>query len=233
MQACHNFLGHVMKHGAYFFFEKQPHMIGSTLLKVIMFRFLLMIKGSHPSTGEKMLGRITESSLVPPRDHNLAARHDGGCDESSDRMHIQDNGGVSGINKAGPVLNMLCRNPVNSGSDLVVLPMNSDSQDSSVQPRFPESCNGISFSSESSSTTVGSSESSVSSVAEPLRVKSTSSSCTTNSVCDGTLRVSLSHLSAVKNHERFSDTSSINPIRDEEEISGSTLSHKCEIGDME
>ena len=183
-----------------------------------------------------MLNRIRASSVIPPRDHKLdllSERQDGGCDETLDGMHIQDNGGVSGINKAGPVPNMSCRNSVNSGSDMVVLPLNSDSQDSFVHPGFPESSNGVSFSRESSRTTVISSESLVSSVAEPLRVESTSSSCTAHSVCDGTPRVSLGHLSAVKNHERFSDTCSISPTSGEEEILESTLSNECESGDKE
>jgi len=169
---------------------------------------------------------------MPPGDL-LSARHDSGCDETLDGVHMQDNGGVSGINKAGLVPNVSFRTPVNSVSDMVTLPVNSNSQDSSVHLRYPESCNGISFSSESSSTTVSSSESSESSVAEPLRGESTSSSCTAHSACDGKPRVSLGNLCAVKNHERFSDTSSIKPISDEEEILESTLSHKCESGDME
>ena len=180
-----------------------------------------------------MLDRITEWSLVPPRDQNLNLLSDrqGGCDETLDGMHIEDNGVESGINKSGPVPNMSCRNSVNSASDMVALPMNSDSQDLSVHPRFPESCNGISISSDSSSTTVSSSESPVSSVAEPLRVESTSSSCMAHSVCNGTPRVSLGHLSADKNHERFSYTSSIN-LTSGEEVE-SIRSNECESGDME
>jgi len=45
-----------------------------------------------------MLDRIRESSVIPPRDHKLdllSERQDGGCDETLDGMHIQDNGGVS------------------------------------------------------------------------------------------------------------------------------------------
>ena len=102
---------------------------------------------------------------------------------------------------------------------------------SSVYQRFPDSSYGVSFSSESSNTTVSSSVLSVSSVAEPMRVES----CTTQSVCDSLPRVTLGQLSAAKNHERFSDTSSINPTRGKEEILESTrrLSNECESGDME
>ena len=178
-----------------------------------------------------MLDRITEPSLVPPRDQNLNLLSDrqGGCDETLDGMHIQDNGVESGISKSGPVPNMSRRNSVNSASDMVALPMNSDSLDSSVHLRSPKSCNGSSFSSESSSTKVSSSESPVLSVAEPLRVESTSSSCTAHSVCNGTPMVSLGHLSADKNHERFSYTSSIN-LTSGEEVE-SILSNECERGD--
>ena len=178
-----------------------------------------------------MLDRITESSVIPPRDHSLSARHDG-CDEISVGIQIQDNGGVSGINEAGPVPNMSCANTVTSGSDVVGLPMDSDSEDSSMYPCFPGSSDGVSFSNESSSTTVSLPESSVSSAAEPLRVEATSSSCTAHSVYDGTPTVSLGHRSAVKNHERFSDTCSMSPTSGEEEILESTLSNECVSGDM-
>ena len=60
-----------------------------------------------------MLDRITQSSVIPPRDHKLDQ------------------------------LSMSCRNSVNSGSDMVVLPMNSDSQDSFAYPGFPDSSNGV------------------------------------------------------------------------------------------
>ena len=201
-----------------------------------MFHVFLMILGSHPPTGQKMLDRITESSVIPPRDHNLdllSVRHDGACDRPLNGMYTQDNKGVPGINEAGLVSNMSCGNPVNSGSDMVVLPMNSDSEDSSVHPRFPDSSNGVSFSSESSSTTVSSSEVPVSSAAEPMRVESTSSSCTAHSVCDSTPKVTLRHSSAVKNHECFSDTSSYYQTSSEEEILESTLSIACEGRDMD
>ena len=232
-----------------------------------MFYLLLMISGSHPPTGQKMLDRITESSVIPPEENSLdllSERHDGGCDGTFNGMHIQGNEGGSGINEAGPVFNMSCGNSVNSGSDMVVLPMNSDSEDSFVHPRFPDSSNGVnsgsdmvvlpmnsdsedssvhtrfpassnvvSFSSESSSTTVSSSELPVSSAAEPMRVESTSSSWTAHSVCDGSPRVTLGHLSAVKNHERFSDTSSYYQTSSKEEILESTLSSACEGGDMD
>ena len=102
---------------------------------------------------------------------------------------------------------------------------------SSVYQRFPDSSYGVFFSSESSNTTVSSSVLSVSSVAEPMRVES----CATQSVCDSSPRVTLGQLSAAKNHERFSDTSSINPTRGKEEILESTrrLSNECESGDVE
>lgn len=74
-----------------------------------------------------MLNRITELSVMPPRNHNLnllPARRDHGSDETLDKIHIQNNGGVSGINEASPVSNIMCRNSVNSGSDMVDFPMN-------------------------------------------------------------------------------------------------------------
>ena len=180
-----------------------------------------------------MADRITESSIIPPRDQDLLfVRHDDGCDETLDGMHIQGNGG-SEIIKAGPVSNMSCRDSVICGSDMVVLPMNSSSQDSSAYPGFPDASCGVSFSNESFSTTASLSESSVSSVAEPMRVESTSSSCMAHSVCDGKPRVSFGHLSAVKNHEHFSDTCSINPTSGEEDILESTFSSECESGDVE
>ena len=51
-------------------------------------------------------------------------------------------------------------------------------------------------------------------------------------MCDDTPRVSLGHLSVVKNHERR-DTCPISPTRGEKEILESTLSNECESGDME
>ena len=198
-----------------------------TLLKVILFVFFFMISGSRPVTGQNMLDRITESPVITLKDRNvdlLPARQQVGCDETLDGMHIQDNGGVSGINETGPAPpNMTSGNSLKCGSDRVVLPMNSDSEDLSVHPHFPDSSNGVSFSNESSSTTVSSSE--LSSAAESMRVESTSSSCTAHSMCDSSPRV--------KNHERFSDTSSFNPTSSEEEILESTVSSECESGDMD
>jgi len=52
-----------------------------------------------------------------------------------------------------------------------------------------------------------------------------------HSVCDGTPRVSIGHLSATKN--RFSDTCPISPTSGEEEILESTRSNECESEDME
>ena len=52
------------------------------MLKV-MFQFVFDYLGSHPPTGQTMLDRITESSVIPPREHNLdllPVRYDG-CDE--------------------------------------------------------------------------------------------------------------------------------------------------------
>ena len=179
-----------------------------------------------------MLDRITDSPVTPPKDCNLdllPARQQGRCDETLDGMHIQDNGGVSGINEAGPVPpNMSCRNSLNSRRDMVVLPVNSDSEDSSVHRHFPDPSNGVSFSNESSSPRVSSSELSVSSVAESMRVESSSSSCMAQSVCDSSPRVTLDQLSAVKNREGFSDTSSFNPTSSEEQILEST--NECESG---
>ena len=181
-----------------------------------------MISGSRPATGQKMLDRITDSPAIPLKDRNLdplPVRQQVGCDETVDGMHIQDNGGVSGINEAGPVSpNMSCS--ASSGSDMAVLPMNSDSEDSSVHLHFPDSSSGVSFSNESSSTTVSSSELSVSSAAESMRVESTSSSCMAHSVC-------------VKNRGRVSDASSYNPTSNEEEILESTLSNECKSRDMD
>ena len=73
------------------------HML-KTLLKVIMLCFFYMIEGSHAPTAQTMFDRITESSVIPPREHNLnplSARRDFACDETLDGMHIQDDGGVS------------------------------------------------------------------------------------------------------------------------------------------
>ena len=176
------------------------------------------------------MDRITESTVIPPKDRNLnllPAREQVGWDETLDGMHIQDNGGVSGIiNEAGPVPpNMSCKNSVNSGSD-----MNSDSEDSSVHPHFPDSSNGVSFSNESSSATVSSSE--LSSAAESMRVESTSSSsCMAHSVCDSPPRVTSDQLSAVKSCEGLIDTSSYKPSSSKEEIV--EMSNVCESGDMD
>ena len=193
-----------------------------------------MISGSRPAIGQKMLVRNTESPVIPLKDHNLdllPVRQQVGCDETLDGMHIQDNGGVSGINEAGPVpANMSCGNSLNSGSDMIVLPMNSDSEDSSVHPHFPDSSNGVSFSNESSSTTVSSSELSVSSVTESVRAESTSSSYMTSSVCDSSPRDTLDQSSAAKSREGFSDTSSYNPTSSEEEVIESAASNECESG---
>ena len=200
-----------------------------TLLKE-MFLFFFMISGSRPATGQKMLDKITESTVIPLKDRNLdllPARQQVGYDETLDEMHIQDNAGVSGINETGPAPpNMSCKNSENSGSD-----MNSDSEDSSVHPHFPDSSSGVSISNESSSATVSSSE--LSSAAESMRVESTSSSsCMAHSVCDSPPRVTSDQLSAVKNCERFSDISSYNPSNSEDEILESTVSNKCESAVM-
>ena len=40
------------------------------MLKV-MYKFHVDCLGSHPSTGQTMLDRITESSVVPPRENSL------------------------------------------------------------------------------------------------------------------------------------------------------------------
>ena len=191
-----------------------------------------MISGSRPATGQKMLDRITDSPVTPLKDCNvdpLPARQQVGCDETMDGMHMQDNGGVSGINEAGPVSpNMSFRNSLNSGRDMVVLPVNSDSEDSSVHPHLPDPSNGVSFSNESSSPRVSSSELSVSSAAKSVRVESSSSSCMAHSVCDSSPRFTLDQLSAVKNREGSSDTSSFNPTSSEEQILEST--NECESG---
>ena len=206
-----------------------------TLLKVILFVFFFMISGSRPVTGQNMLDRITESPVITLKDRNvdiLSARQQVGCDETLDGMLIQDNEGLSGINEAGPASpNMSSGDSLNSGSDRVVLPMNSDSEDSSVHPHFSDCSNGVSFSNESSSATVSSSE--LSSGAASMRVESTSSSCMAHSVCDSSPRVTLDQLSSVKNRERFSDTSSCNPISSEEEMLEITVSKKCESGDVD
>ena len=190
-----------------------------------------MISGSRPAMGQKMLVRNTESSVIPLKDHNLdllPVRQQVGCDETVDGMHIQDNGGVSGINEAHPVpANMLCGNSLNSGSDMVVLPMNSDSEDSSVHPHFPDSSNGVPFSNESSSTTVSSSELSVSSTAESMRAQSTSSSSMASSVCDSSPRDTSDQLSAINN------TSSYNTTSSEEERLQSAVSNEWESGVMD
>ena len=183
-----------------------------------------MTSGSHPATGQK----------IPLKDRNqdlLSGRQQFGCDETLDGMHIQDNEEVSGINEADPASpNMSCNNSLNSGSDMVVLPMNSDSEDSSVHPHFPDSSIGASFSNESSSATVSSSE--LSSAGVSMRVESTSSSCMAHSVCDSSPRVTYQS-SAVKNRERFSDTSSYNPTSSEEEILEITVSTECESRDVD
>ena len=190
-----------------------------------------MTSGSHPATGQKMLDKITELPVIPLKDRNQDQQQVG-CDETLDGMLIQDNEGLSGINEAGPASpNMSCKNTLNSGSDMVVLPMNSDTEDSSVHPHFPDSSIGASFSNESSSATVSSSE--LSSGAESIKVESTSSSCMAHSVCDSSPRVTLDQLSSVKNRERFSDTSSCNPISSEEEMLEITVSKKCESGDVD
>ena len=185
-----------------------------------------MISGSCPATGQKMLDRITHSPVIPLKDSSLdplLVRQQGSCDETLDGMHIQDNEGVYGINEAGPIPpNMSCRNSLNSGCDMVVLPVNSDSEDSSVHPNFPDPSNGVSFPNESSSPKVSSSELSVYSAAESMRVGLTSSSCMAHSVCHSSPRVTLDQLSAVKNREGFSDTSSFNPTSSEEQILEST-----------
>ena len=94
--------------------------------------------------------------------------------------------------------------------------------------------NRITESSESSSTTVSSSELSLSSATGTTSVESTSSSCTSHSVCDISSRVTLGQSTAVKNHESLSGTSdaSANPTSSEEEILESTTSNECESGDM-
>ena len=190
-----------------------------------------MISGSRPAFAQKMLVRNTESPVIPLKDCNLdllPERQEVGCDETLDEMHIQDNGGVSGINEAHPVpTNMSCGNSLSSGSDMVVLPMNSDSEDSSVHPHFPDSSKGVPFSNESSSPTVSSSELSLSSAGKSMRVQSTSSSSMASSVCDSSPRDTSDQLSAINN------TSSYNPTSSEEERSESTESNECESGVMD
>lgn len=53
------------------------------MLKV-MFQFLFDYLGSHPPTGQTMLDRMTETSVIPPREHNLdllPVRHHDGFDQ--------------------------------------------------------------------------------------------------------------------------------------------------------
>ena len=141
---------------------------------------------------------------------------------------------------------MASGNSENGRYDAVVLSANSECDYSSAQSessaeehtRFPDSSYDGFLSNESSSTAVSSSELSANSalMAESFKDDSTSSSCTSQDVCNSSPRVIADLPSAVKNHESSGD-SSYNPTTSEEEILESSLlpndTHEWESGGMD
>ncbi len=201
--------------------------------------------GSHPPTGQMTLDTIPESPNVQSRNHNdvdpLLAPSDG--------VHMQGNHDdrMPGINEADSDFNMFGENAENSGGDIAALPMNTDYDDSSPQNEsdaeeqtlFLESSNCVFLSNVGSSTAVSSPELSASScdmIAQSFSDDSTFSSCTSQDVCNSSLRFMLDLPSDVKNRGTSGDRL-YNPTSSEDEILERSLlpndSEECESEGMD
>ena len=190
--------------------------------------------------------------ITPSGDKKLEAffeRRNDAADEPSDGMHLpgnEENDRDSGINESDSACTTFNGNSESDEGDIAVVPMNAHFEDPSSQSgssaeehtHFPDSSNGDFLSNESSSTAVNSSELSANSalMAQSFKGDSTSTSCTSQDVCNGSPRVMVGLSSAAKNCESSGD-SSYSPKSSEDEILKSALlsddSKECESRGMD